>query len=76
MATGAMGQVVRYLRRVARPHAPDNLADGQLLTAFLTDRSVTLSARLAIIPCFGQPHIPQCLDAGTKTTGQFGGVLR
>jgi len=39
MATGAMDQVVRYLRRVARPHAPSDVTDGQLLRAFLADRA-------------------------------------
>jgi RNA polymerase sigma factor (sigma-70 family) len=41
MATGAMGQVVQYLRRVARPLCADQWTDGQLLTAFLSDRAGT-----------------------------------
>jgi RNA polymerase sigma factor (sigma-70 family) len=39
MASGAMDPVVRYLRRVARPRGPVERTDGELLRAFLADRS-------------------------------------
>jgi RNA polymerase sigma factor (sigma-70 family) len=38
MATGSMGEVVKYLRRAARPRGEDGPTDGQLLGSFLAHR--------------------------------------